>query len=216
MCYRPCRSIYYNDVIRCTDLDFTPRLSVNRGPGLGCVRGRSSVRIPYAPPASHHADLHQRPCGRARLGPAFSPGPTPNDFWNAAHGRGTVHTAVRLPLEPYERREVGSDSTPSLRRGWRSWWSARRCCSAASAAWSRARRTASGTRRRVPGARDRLDPGVGDGGLEHRPLGRCRGPVDHNLFLPFAGWLRHLDQQGGLGDHPDLATGAGPRGAPDR
>lgn len=39
MCYRPCRSMYYNDVIRCTDMDFTPSLSVNPGPGARVCSG---------------------------------------------------------------------------------------------------------------------------------------------------------------------------------
>lgn len=31
--------MYYNDVVRCTDMDLTPSLSVNRGPGARVCAG---------------------------------------------------------------------------------------------------------------------------------------------------------------------------------
>ena len=54
MCYRRCRSVYANDVIRCTGTDFTLSLSVNRGFGArgwpaGIVRVNSPSRTTGAP-----------------------------------------------------------------------------------------------------------------------------------------------------------------------
>lgn len=60
--------MYYNDVIRCTDLDFTLSLSVNRSPGVRVCSGKIVSSNPLSSAIPHQAN---RRIGPHRADPAF-------------------------------------------------------------------------------------------------------------------------------------------------